>query len=113
MRIRDPGWKNSDARSAMEKVGSGIRDKHTGSATLDSLLGSFILSYGGSLRFSSSLLLSKRGGGQELTEIRTPSRRFILWQEGTLKKYHAIMTHADNDLRYLPTVVHNKPRRNY
>jgi hypothetical protein len=26
MRIRDPGWK---------KVGSGIRDKHPGSATLD------------------------------------------------------------------------------
>jgi hypothetical protein len=34
MRIRDPGWKNSDQSSGMEKFGSGIRDKHPGSATL-------------------------------------------------------------------------------
>jgi hypothetical protein len=32
MRIRDPGWKNSDP--GLKKVGSGIRDKHPGSATL-------------------------------------------------------------------------------
>ncbi len=30
----DPGWKNSDPGFGMEKVGSGIRDKHPGSATL-------------------------------------------------------------------------------
>ena len=44
MRIRDPGWRqfgsgiwdgdSSDPGSGMEKVGSGIRDKHPGSATL-------------------------------------------------------------------------------
>jgi hypothetical protein len=32
MRIRDPGWRQF--RSGMENVGSGIRDKHPGSATL-------------------------------------------------------------------------------
>jgi hypothetical protein len=31
MRIRDPGWKNSDPGSGMEKIR--IRDKHPGSAT--------------------------------------------------------------------------------
>ncbi len=33
-RIRDPGWKNFDPGSGMEKVGSWIRDKHPESATL-------------------------------------------------------------------------------
>jgi hypothetical protein len=33
-RIRDPGSKKSDPGSGKEKVGSGIRDKHPGSATL-------------------------------------------------------------------------------
>jgi hypothetical protein len=32
MRIRDPGWRQFG--SGMKKVGSGIRDKHPGSATL-------------------------------------------------------------------------------
>ncbi len=32
MQIPDPGWKNSDP--GWKKVGSGIRDKHPGSATL-------------------------------------------------------------------------------
>jgi hypothetical protein len=32
IRIRDPGWNNSDPESGMEK--SRIRDKHSGSATL-------------------------------------------------------------------------------
>jgi hypothetical protein len=40
MRIRDPGsgirdGDSSDPGSGMEKVGSGIRDKHPGSATLE------------------------------------------------------------------------------
>jgi hypothetical protein len=39
MRIRDPEWKNSDPGSeirnpGMKKIGSGIRDKPPGSATL-------------------------------------------------------------------------------
>jgi hypothetical protein len=33
IQIRDPGWKNSDP--GWKKFGSGIRDKHTGSATPD------------------------------------------------------------------------------
>jgi hypothetical protein len=32
MRIRDPGWKNTDP--GRKKFGFGIRDKHPGSATL-------------------------------------------------------------------------------
>ncbi len=40
VRIRDPGWK---------KVGSGIRDKHPGSATLDEtfLVGKSVVQTGG------------------------------------------------------------------
>jgi hypothetical protein len=35
MRIRDPGWRQFGSGIRMEKkVGSGIRDKHPGSATL-------------------------------------------------------------------------------
>jgi hypothetical protein len=36
MRIRDPGWKQSDP--GWKKVVSGIRDKHTGSATLETVV---------------------------------------------------------------------------
>jgi hypothetical protein len=35
MRIRDPGWRQFG--SGIRKVGSGIRDKHPGSATLSFL----------------------------------------------------------------------------
>jgi hypothetical protein len=38
VRIRDPGWK---------KVGSGVRDKHPGSATLDeALISKFVILFG-------------------------------------------------------------------
>jgi hypothetical protein len=42
--IGDPGWKNSDPGSGMEKFGSGIRDKHRGFATLvQAWLGTWVL----------------------------------------------------------------------
>jgi hypothetical protein len=34
MRIRDPGWRHWIRDPGWKKVGSGIRDKHPGSATL-------------------------------------------------------------------------------
>jgi hypothetical protein len=33
-RVRDPGWKKSGPGSGMERIGSGIRDKHPEFATL-------------------------------------------------------------------------------
>jgi hypothetical protein len=34
MRIRDPGWRKFGSGKGMEKLDSGIRDKHPGFATL-------------------------------------------------------------------------------
>jgi hypothetical protein len=39
MRIRDPGWKKFDPE--WEKFGSGIRDKHPGSAPLEEMKASY------------------------------------------------------------------------